>query len=89
MTGCPDCPSDRNAPHAIEGWQAWQVAARVLVPRVVGEQTILALDTGAALAVADALGFDARAVLLLLPAIEAGLVEARDGPVGDDSAIPL
>lgn len=64
------------------------MAARVLVPRMVGDQAIPALDTAMALTVARALGFDVRAVLLLLPAVEAGLAEARDGPVGDDGAAP-
>lgn len=64
------------------------MAAHALVPRPLGERMVLALDLGPALAVADALGFDRRAVALLLPAIEAGLAEARNGPVGDDGAAP-
>lgn len=58
-----------------------------ITAQMIGDQMVLSLDYRAAAAVAGALGFDDRAVLLLLPAIEAGLMAARaDGPVevGDD-----
>lgn len=59
-----------------------------ITAQVIGDQVVLSLDYRAAAAVAGTLGFDDRAVLLLLlPAIEAGLMAARaDGPVavGED-----
>lgn len=64
------------------------MAARALSPRELGGRAVLTLDTGTALVVADALGFERRAVLLLLPAIEAGLLAARDGPFEEDGETP-
>lgn len=40
---------------------------------------ITGVDAGAALALADALGFDRRAIAHLLPFIEAGIVEVFRG----------
>lgn len=46
---------------------------------MVGSVPILSLDLRAVAEVAAMLGYDQRAVLLLAPAIEAGMVAARDG----------
>ncbi|MCC5989762.1 MAG: hypothetical protein JJT95_19000 [Pararhodobacter sp.] len=60
-----------NAPRTWEGWQVWDLAGRLngqirAVPGVV-----LGWDMTAALAMAKALGVDARAAAEFLPVIEA------------------
>jgi hypothetical protein len=73
---------------SLEGWQVWDLAGRLggqirAVPGVV-----LGWDMSAALAMAAALGVDARAAAELLPGIEAVMVrrlndacaEVQDGP---------
>ena len=62
-----------SQPETIEGWQAWQVGQRSLSFQVIGRTVLPVLDVRTALLLAETLGFDARAVALLLPAIEAGL----------------
>ncbi len=61
-------------PLSLEGWQVWDLAGRLggqirAVPGVV-----LGWDMTAALAMAAALGVDARAAAELLPVIEAVMV---------------
>ena len=46
---------------------------------MVGNLPLLTLDQRAIAVVAETLGYDARAVLLLAPAIEAGMAAASDG----------
>ena len=65
-----------SQPETIEGWQAWDAANRAITPTMVGRQLVPVIDRALALTLAESLGFDARAVALLLPAIEAGLWEA-------------
>ena len=63
-------------PETIEGWQAWDVAGRALTLTVMGRLVVPVIDRALALNHAGLLGFDVRAVVLLLPAIETGLWEA-------------
>ncbi len=65
-----------SQPETIEGWQAWDVATRAITPTMVGRQMAPVIDRALALTQAGLLGFDVRAVALLLPAIESGLWEA-------------
>ncbi len=62
-----------SQPETIEGWQAWQVGQRSLSFQVIGRTVLPVLDARTALMLAETLGFDTRAVALLLPAIEVGL----------------
>ena len=60
------------------GWQAWDVLTRCggqlrLAPNAAA---VIGIDLAAALALATALGYDARAIAELLPAGEAGLITA-------------
>ena len=75
-----------SQPETIEGWQAWQVGQRSLSFQVIGRTVLPGLDARTALMLTETLGFDARAVALLLPAIEAGLsaVAARTAPPDAD-----
>ena len=47
---------------------------------MAGSRPLLILDQREVAAVAQTLGYDARAVLLLAPAIQAGMLAADDGP---------
>ena len=60
-------------PETVEGWQAWDVATRAITPTIVGRQMVPVIDRALALTQAGLLGYDARVVVLLLPAIETGL----------------
>ena len=62
-----------SEPRTIEGWQAWDVATRAIMPTMVGRQMVPVVDRGLALIQAGLLEYDARVVALLLPAIELGL----------------
>ena len=62
-----------SQPQTIEGWQVWDVATRAITPMMVGRQMVLGIDRALALTQAGLLGYDARVVTLLLPAIEQGL----------------
>ena len=62
-----------SQPQTIEGWQAWDVATRAISPVMVGRQMVPLIDRALALTQAGLLGYDARVVALLLPAIEQGL----------------
>ena len=62
-----------SQPQTIEGWQAWQIGQRSLSFQVIGRTVLPVLNARTALMLAETLGFDTRAVALLLPAIEAGL----------------
>ncbi len=62
-----------SQPRTIEGWQAWDVVTRAISPTVVGRQMVPLVDHALALTQAGLLGYDARVVALLLPAIEQGL----------------
>ncbi len=62
-----------SQPKTVEGWQAWQIGLRSLSFQVIGRTVLPTLDARTALMLAETLGFDTRAVALLLPAIEAGL----------------
>ena len=62
-----------SQPETVEGWQAWDVASRALTLTVMGRLVVPVIDRALALNHAGLLGFDVRAVVLLLPFIEAGL----------------
>ena len=62
-----------SQPQTIEGWQAWDVAAKAITPTMVGRQMVLGIDRALALTQAGLLGYDARVVAILLPVIEQGL----------------
>lgn len=75
-----------HAPATLEGWQAWEVAGRALTVAALGRRSVTVLDRALALRLAGTLGYDSRAVALLLPAIEDGLWAAASGQVDPDSA---
>ena len=81
MRSCPECPYRRFRPQTVEGWQAWHVATvagfRLMM---AGTRPLLFLDQREVAVAAETLGYDARAVLLLAPAIQAGMIAAQDGP---------
>ena len=62
-----------SEPQTIEGWQVWDVATRAITPTMVGRQVVPVIDRALALTQAGLLGYDARVIVLLLPAIEQGL----------------
>ncbi len=65
-----------SQPETIEGWQAWDVAGRALTLTVMGRLVVPVIDRALALTLAKSLGYDARVMVILLPAIEVGLWEA-------------
>ena len=72
------CRYVETAPVSLEGWQAWDVAAKCagqlrLAPMGGG---VSGLDFTAAFACGRALGYDLAALAELLPAAEAGMVAA-------------
>jgi hypothetical protein len=72
----------------MEGWQVWDLAGRLggqirAVPGVV-----LGWDMSAALAMGHALGVDPRAVVELLPVIEAVMVRALNAQMEDGGRRP-
>lgn len=73
-----------HAPATLEGWQAWEVAGRALTVGLVGRRSVTMLDRALALNLAGTLGYDTRAVALLLPAIEDGLWAAVAGQTDPD-----
>ena len=77
-----------SQPKTVEGWQAWQIGLRSLSFQVIGRAVLPVLDARTALMLADALGFDSRAVALLLPAIEAGLTAVMAQAAPDDAGSP-
>ncbi len=77
-----------SQPETIEGWQAWQIGQRSLSFQVIGRTVLPVLDVRTALVLADALGFDGRAIALLLPAIEAGLTVVTAQAAPDDASSP-
>ncbi len=75
------CPYLEHAPLTDAGWQAWDVLTRCsgqlrLAPNA---SAVIGLDLAAAIALATALGYEARSVAELLPAGEAGLITALNG----------
>ena len=75
------CPYLEHEPLTEAGWQAWDVLTRCggqlrLAPNA---SAIIGLDLTAAIALATALGYDARSVAELLPAVEAGLIKVLNG----------
>ena len=58
------------------GWQAWDVLTRCGGQLRLNAAAVIGIDLAAALALATALGYDARAIAELLPAGEAGLITA-------------
>jgi len=73
---CEDCPQILNQPKSHEGWQVWDLVARLGSQlRVAPMGGIIGWDMGAALALAAALGIDPAPVAELLPAIEAVMVK--------------
>ena len=77
-----------SQPETIEGWQTWQIGLRSLSFQVIGRTVLPVLDARTALILADALGFDGRAVALLLPAIEAGLTAVAAQVATNDTSSP-
>lgn len=73
-----------HAPATLEGWQAWEVAGRALTVAMVGRRSVPVLDRALALSLAGTLGYDTRAVALLLPAVEDGLWAAASGQADPD-----
>ena len=68
------------------GWQAWDVLTRCggqlrLAPNGAA---VIGLDLAAAIALATALGYDARGVAELLPMAEAGMVAAINRRLSED-----
>ena len=80
------CPYVSSQPETVEGWQAWQVGQRSLSFQVIGRTVLPVLDARTALMLAGTLGFDGRAVALLLPAIEAGLTAVTAQAAPDDGS---
>jgi hypothetical protein len=79
-TGCDGrrCPYLEHAPLTDAGWQAWDVLTRCagqlrLAPNGAA---VIGIDFTAAIALATALGYEARSVAELLPAGEVGLITA-------------
>jgi hypothetical protein len=58
------------------GWQTWDILLRSAGQlRFVPNGSVLGIDMGVALKIAEALGYDITAVADLLPEAEAGLLE--------------
>jgi hypothetical protein len=73
---CPDCPYDVNAPQTGDGLLAWEVVRRSAgqVRAVMG--AAYALDFGAILALAQAMGAGSTLLADILPEIEPIVVAA-------------
>ncbi|WCR12405.1 hypothetical protein JHW45_00840 [Paracoccus stylophorae] len=63
-----------NSPQSHEGWQVWDLAARLSGQLRAIPGAVLGWDMGAALAMGRALGVPALAVVELLPVIEAEMI---------------
>ncbi|MDJ0685400.1 MAG: hypothetical protein QNJ84_11915 [Alphaproteobacteria bacterium] len=71
------CPFNAHQPLSEEGAQAWDVLLKCAGQlRLGGMGGVAGLDLGAAFTMASALGYDRKAMALLLPAAERGLVAA-------------
>jgi hypothetical protein len=65
-----------NLPRTVEGAEVWSLALRLEGQVRVADGRVLGWDMTAALALAGALGMDARATAELLPAVEARMARA-------------
>ena len=71
------CPYHAHRPQTLEGNQAWHLIELCQGQlRLGGMGVVAGLDMTAVLATARALGYDERAMALLVPFGEAGLVKA-------------
>jgi hypothetical protein len=65
-----------HQPCTLEGWHAWELVMQCSSQlRLAPNGSVLGLDLGACLHLAEASALDTHAVALLLPACEAGLLE--------------
>lgn len=71
------CPYIENQMQTEEGAQAWDLTLKSSGQlRLCGMGGVAGIDLGAALKIADALGYDLRVMAYLLPSAERGLVSA-------------
>lgn len=78
-----------NAPHTLEGHQAWDAAMHATASQVYGRIVVPVVDTGRAIGVAVALGYNVRAVAWLVTAIAVGIdtaagTQLEEGAAGAD-----
>jgi hypothetical protein len=70
------CPYAKHQPRTLEGCEVWDLVMRCSGQlRLAANGTVLGLDLGACLSLAEASGLDTHAIALLLPACEAGLLQ--------------
>jgi len=67
----------------LEGWQAWDVALKSASQLRAVPGAAIGLDLGVGLRLGEALGYDEAALAELLPAAEAGLIEALNRRLAD------
>lgn len=72
-----------NAPRSLEGAAVWQLTAQLEGQLRVIPGAVIGFDMTAALAMAQARGIDAAAVVELLPVIEAQMVSAINARMKD------
>ena len=65
-----------NAPHSLEGYQAWDAAMHATRLQSFGRAVVPVVETGQAIGLAASLGYDARIVAWLVAAIAAGVETA-------------
>jgi hypothetical protein len=70
------CPYAEHEPQTIEGWEAWDIALRCAGQLRMTQFTVVGIDMGAALRIAEGLGYSTAPAASLLPACEDGMVTA-------------
>jgi hypothetical protein len=77
--GGASCAYVAHEPQTDIGWQAWDLLMRCHGQLRLAGNRVIGLDMAGALALADGLGYDRRAMAELLPPAEAGLIAGLDG----------
>lgn len=83
---CPTCPALEHAPRTDAGILAWEVIRRCAGQVRAGARGAYALDFGAILALADAMGAKNDILVEMLPEIEPVIIRAYQDVAGDDGS---
>lgn len=79
------CPYTEHQPKTEEGAQAWDLMLKASGQlRLGGMGGVAGIDMGVALRMAEALGYDTRAAVELIPAAERGMVRSLNKRNDDD-----
>lgn len=83
---CPTCPALEHAPRTDEGILAWEVIRRCGGQVRAGPSGAYALDFGAVLALAEAMGAKNDILVEMLPEIEPVIIRAYQDAVRHDGS---